>query len=284
MKSGFCKIKAQTLHYQQFPADRVFWISRVARLLRAGFARGSMISLKKYLDSEPAGPDLQTNPAKWDILTVTMAAYRSALKEMGSCGIEACPALGCGLKQKLEAVGEVLCRQSSPETVRAAESEVRTHLQEWGQQTAKHYREKTGEVKELLLVLARTAESVGDRDQRCAGQITEVTARLEGIASLDDLGEIRASIERSALELKTSVERMTAESKSAIDQLQAEVSVYQARLEEAEEAASRDPLTGVRSRLYAENVHAHYSRTSCTRPPRRTPLPSAHCGDSQQQY
>jgi diguanylate cyclase (GGDEF)-like protein len=127
-------------------------------------------------------------------------------------------------------------------------------LQEWGQQTAKHYREKTGEVKELLLVLARTAESVGDRDQRCAGQITEVTARLEGIASLDDLGEIRASIERSALELKTSVERMTAESKSAIDQLQAEVSVYQARLEEAEEAASRDPLTGVRSRLHAENL------------------------------
>ena len=61
--------------------------------------------------------------------------------------------------------------------------------------TARHYQQKTGEVKELLIVMARTAESVGERDQRCAGQINEVTARLEKIASLDDLSEIRASIE-----------------------------------------------------------------------------------------
>jgi diguanylate cyclase (GGDEF)-like protein len=150
-------------------------------------------------------------------------------------------------------VGECLSSKISPETVRAAEAEVRTQLREWGKQTAIHYRQKTGEVKDLLLVLARTAESVGERDQRCAGQISEVTNRLEGIASLDDLAEIRASIEKSAADLKTSVERMTAESKTAIDQLQAEVAVYQARLEEAEEAASRDLLTGVRSRLYAES-------------------------------
>jgi len=57
--------------------------------------------------------------------------------------------------------------------------------------------------------------------------------RLEGIASLDDLAEIRASIEKSAADLKTSVERMTAESKTAIDQLQAEVAVYQAQAGEA---------------------------------------------------
>ena len=212
-----------------------------------------MISLKRYLESEPAGSDLHSQPAKWDILTVTMAAYRSALNEMGSCGVEACPSLGGGLKRSLGMVGECLSSKISPETVRAAEAEVRTQLREWGKQTAIHYRQKTGEVKDLLLVLARTAESVGERDQRCAGQISEVTNSLEGIASLDDLAEIRASIEKSAADLKTSVERMTAESKTAIDQLQAEVAVYQARLEEAEEAASRDLLTGVRSRLYAES-------------------------------
>ena len=74
-------------------------------------------------------------------------------------------------------------------------------------------------MKELLLVMARTAESVSARDQRCAGQMSAVTERLKAIASLEDLTEIRASIEKSATELKTSIDRMTAEGKEALEHL-----------------------------------------------------------------
>jgi vacuolar-type H+-ATPase subunit I/STV1 len=115
-----------------------------------------------------------------------------------------------------------------------------------------HYRQKAGEVKEILLMMARTAESVGERDQRCAAQITDVTTRLNGIANLEDLTAIRESIKQSASELKSSVDRMTAEGNAAIDQLRKEVTTYQTRLEEAEEIASRDALTGLRSRLSVE--------------------------------
>jgi len=214
-----------------------------------------MISLKKYWESE-SGLDAAVGgtPENRDMLTVTMTAYRSALNEMGSCGVEACPALGGGLKDGLGALAEGLMTGIEPIVVGSTEAQVRTKLQDWGRQTAKHYREKTSEVRELLLVLARTAESVGERDQRCAGQINDVTTQLEGIASLDDLAEIRASVERSAAELKTSVERMSSESKEVISQLRAEVSTYQVRLEEAEEVASRDVLTGVRNRLYGESL------------------------------
>jgi diguanylate cyclase (GGDEF)-like protein len=116
-----------------------------------------------------------------------------------------------------------------------------------------HYRQKTAEVKDLLIVMARTAESVGARDQRCAGQISEVTARLKTIASLEDLTQIRSSIEKSAAELKTSVDRMAAEGKQAIAALRAEVSSYQTKLEEAEELASKDALTGMRNRCWVES-------------------------------
>jgi diguanylate cyclase (GGDEF)-like protein len=100
--------------------------------------------------------------------------------------------------------------------------------------------------------MVRTAESVGERDQRCRRQINEVTTRLRKIASLDDLTQIRASIEKSAAELKTSIDRMAADGKAAIDHLRAEVSIYQSKLEEAEEISSRDALTGLRSRVFAE--------------------------------
>jgi diguanylate cyclase (GGDEF)-like protein len=220
---------------------------------QARCVRGSMISLKRYLESESANSSIHSEPVEKDMLTMILAAYRSALQEMGSCSVEACAASGSELKRGLDDLSEGLTPGMKAEAVRSTEAQVRAELQDWGRLTAKHYQEKTGEVKELLLLLARTAESVGERDKRCAGQITDVTTRLKGIVSLEDLAEIRASIERSAADLKTSVERMTAESKEVINQLRAEVSTYQARLEEAEEVASRDVLTGVRSRLYAES-------------------------------
>ncbi|MFY9853321.1 MAG: diguanylate cyclase [Terracidiphilus sp.] len=211
-----------------------------------------MISIKRYLDQTQTEPDEHGEPETKALLPVTIAAYRSALTEMGACGLNACPALGGELKQGLGKLSERLSKDVSCETVGETETGVREQLQGWGQRTAMHYRQQTSEVKEILLVMARTAESVGERDQRCARQITEVTTRLQGIANLEDLTEIRESIKQSALELKTSVDRMTAEGKAAIEKLKAEVTNYRTKLEEAEEVASRDAGTGLGSRLAVE--------------------------------
>jgi diguanylate cyclase (GGDEF)-like protein len=211
-----------------------------------------MISIKQYLEQAQTGPDGHCEPEAEALLPVTVAAYRSALAEMGNCGLDACPALGGELKQGLDKLGEKLCAEFSRETVQETKSGVRDQLKGWGQCAATHYRQQTAEVKEILLVMARAAESVGERDQRCAQQITEVTTRLRGIANLEDLTLIRESIKKSATDLKSSIDRMTAEGKAAIDRLRAEVSSYQARLEEAEEIASRDSLTGVGSRAWVE--------------------------------
>jgi len=103
---------------------------------------------------------------------------------------------------------------------------------------------KSDEVRELLIVLARTAESVGARDLRCAGQIHEVTSRLTAIASLDNLSEIRASIEKSAGGIEDVHRPNDEEGKTVIDLLRQQVTTYQAKLEAAEQIASRDALTG----------------------------------------
>lgn len=211
-----------------------------------------MISIKQYLDQTQIQSDEHNVPETKALLPVTIAAYRSALVEMGTCGLNACPALGGELEQGLGKLSEKLSKQVSCETVEETEVGVREQLQGWGRRTAMHYRQQASEVKEILLVMARTAESVGERDQRCAQQITEVTTRLQGIANLEDLTEIRESVKRSASELKTSVDRMTAEGKAAIDKLKAEVTTYRTRLEEAEANASRDAGTGLGSRLAVE--------------------------------
>ena len=54
--------------------------------------------------------------------------------------------------------------------------------EDWGRRTARYFQQKASEVKEMLLAMARTTECVGERDQRCAHQIDEVTAQLRRIA------------------------------------------------------------------------------------------------------
>jgi diguanylate cyclase (GGDEF)-like protein len=223
-----------------------------------------MISLKKYWDAahtvveEDSSQEVDRTSTihleKGDggVLGLTVAAYQSALREMGSCSVEACPGAGTGLKQSLDKLEERLSPGVTSSTITSTEKSVRNELQDWGRRTAAHFREKTAEVKDLLLVMTRAAESVGERDQRCARQMSEVTTRLKSIATLEDLTQIRSSIEKSAVELKTSLDRMAAEGKQAIAELKAEVSVYQVKLEEAEQLASKDALTGLRNRNWVE--------------------------------
>ena len=209
-----------------------------------------MISLKKYLDSDRTVVEEDNE----GLLPAAMAAYDAALSGIGDSGLIACPAAGDGLKRNLTRLREEVSAKIDREKLIETDARVRAELRDWGKRASEHYQKKANEVKELLLVMARTAESVGDRDQRCAGQINEVTRRLKEIASLDDLPQIRATIEKSAAELKNSIDRMAAEGKAALDQLRAQVTTYQARLEHAEEIAARDALTGVRSRLSVENL------------------------------
>ncbi len=211
-----------------------------------------MISLKRYLESQPIDSVAPLVQAEGGLLPAVFDAYGSALMEMGNSSVEACPGMSDELKRNLIELKTGLGAGMSAAALATTDCSAREQIRGWGRGTAKHYQQKACEVKEMLLMMARTAESVGARDQRCAGRMSEVTERLKAIASLDDLTEIRTSIEKSASELKSSIDRMTAEGKAVLDHLKEQVATYQTKLEEAEEIASRDALTGLSSRLYVE--------------------------------
>jgi diguanylate cyclase (GGDEF)-like protein len=231
------------------PIEAVAGLCAVEQSSKAREAR--MISIKRYLDSafEVEGED---GSREGDLATAAIAAYGASLVEMGNCSLEACPGVGDGLKRNLDELRSNLSPAIEMGALAATESKVGEELRGWGRGAAKHFEKKAREVKEMLLAMARTAESVGARDERCAGQMNAVTERLKAIASLDDLTAIRVSIEESAAELKTSISRMVAEGKATLDQLRGQVAEYQAKLEEAEAIAARDALTGLSSRLHVE--------------------------------
>lgn len=221
-----------------------------------------MISIRKYLEAssapEPETPKTQPAAPRSKLRAIgdgasgLLAAWRSALDAIGRSSTDACPATGPELARKLGGVSEKLAAGVNAGSIAEAEAATTESLQEWGRLSARHYQQKAGEVKEMLLAMARTAESVGERDQRCARQIDEVTSQLRRIACLDDVSQIRASIQKSAAELKTSIDRLNAEGKATLDALQKKVVTFQTKLEEAEQAASLDALTRLRNRLWVE--------------------------------
>ena len=206
-----------------------------------------MISLKKYLDM-----DFANQQHSIELLSAVLESYRSLLLETGKSAARACPPVGNDLQKRLSSLDAALGEEITPALVRKTEAEIEDELQQWVGRSVEHLKAKANEVKELLVVLANTASSIVERDQRYSAQFSNFTAKLESIANLEDLGKVRVSLLQGAGELKTCVERMTQESKQSVAQLQAEVCTYETKLKTVEQLALRDPLTGLANRRNVE--------------------------------
>jgi len=243
------------------PSTRRRRASRTApvseRLLHPASSRNgkdgrAVISIKKYLDLDPSELNKYRPPSPEELLAAILEAYRAALGAMANSGLRACPALGPGLRHGLMLLAESLAKALTPPLVKETEGQVEQQLQEWGEQTAEYFQQRAGDVKEILMVLARAAESVAERDQRYAAQFGEFTKRFQGLAKLEDLPQIRAAIVRGAKELKTCVDKMEQDGRETVAALRTEVFTYQTKLEEAEQRASHDALTGLDNRQGVE--------------------------------
>lgn len=214
-----------------------------------------MISIRKFLDASESPGQADALPVSnvraVDLSSACLDAYRSTLAEMGRTSAEACPATGQDLERNLRNAGDTLPALDG-RSMAAHAAGICKQLQQWGQRTAHHYQQKAAEVKDMLVAMAQTAQSVSEHDQRCTRQLHAITAQLKQIATLDDITVMRRSIEQRTAELKTSIERMTEEGQTALQQLREKITTCQTRLEQAEEAANCDALTRLRSRPCVE--------------------------------
>jgi len=213
-----------------------------------------VISLKKYWDMSPDKPNPNSPKADNELAGVILESYRSALLAMGKSGAQACPAVGSGLQENLADLEKGLATNLTTSLVKQTETQVEEQLQQWGGRSAEYFKTKANDVKELLIVLAGAAESMGQRDQRYATHFSQFTAQLQTIADLEDLAHVRSSLVRHANELKTYVDQMARDSRASVALLQAEVSTYETKLKAVEQLARQDALTGLANR---RNVEEH---------------------------
>ena len=211
-----------------------------------------MISIKKYLDLDSRDLNKYRPPSQEELVASTLEAYRAVLAAMGNCGLRACPPLGPDLKQSLLVLAESLGKTVTPPLVKQTEGQVEQQLQEWGEHTAEYFAQRAGDVKEILMLLTLAAESVAERNQCYTAQFGDFTKRLQALANLEDLPQIRAAIVRGARELKICVDKMEQDGRESVAALQSQVATYRTKLEEAEQRASQDAVTGLDNRQGVE--------------------------------
>lgn len=209
-----------------------------------------MISLKKYLDMEIKERRVEGDAP--ELLPAAIQSYHATLVAAGIAGARACSAVSGDLRLALQKLAEGLEGELTTELLAQTGIQARQELGNWADRTVEYFNAKTAEIKELLLVLARTSASVGERDQKYTQHFQQFTTRLQAISNLEDLTQVRSSLVQQASELKTYVDHMKEESQKLVANLQTEVSAYETKLKKAEELAVRDPLTGLSNRRNVE--------------------------------
>jgi diguanylate cyclase (GGDEF)-like protein len=212
-----------------------------------------VISIKKYLELDSSELSKNRPTDAEELLATTLEAYRSGLLAMGDSGVRACPTLGPELRRNLLRLAESLAKVETPSHIHETEAQAETLLHQWGEGTAGYFQQRAGDVKEILMVLANAAASVAERDQRYAHQFGEFTKRLHALAKLEDLPMLRSAIVRGAEELKSCVDSMKQDGRESVIALRRQVVTYQSKLEDAEQRATHDSLTGLVNRHGVES-------------------------------
>jgi hypothetical protein len=140
-----------------------------------------MISIKKYLDmaSQPAATGSAGSADSNGIVPALVQSYRSALASMGNNGARACPAVGSELQQALAELQRQFDQALSSTLALEIATELSGYLDQWSGRASEYFKAKTDEIKELLIAVARMAESMGARDQRYSQQLGEFTLQLQ---------------------------------------------------------------------------------------------------------
>ena len=216
-----------------------------------------MISLKKFLEQSDAVAATDPPPVKKaaPVKAVPMveseawlSAWRALTFAVCDSTERAIPPLGPALRKKLSELGRTFLETPNDQSLVTVNQAMCSELDEWSGQASRFYGEHQRDLKEIIAVVARTAEAVGQRDDRYSAEIGAFASRLRTVADEPDIASIRRTILESAGAMQSCVTKMADEGRETLRQLSVQTDDYKKRMEEAERISLLDPLTGVMNR------------------------------------
>lgn len=146
------------------------------------------------------------------------------------------------LRSRLDAV------EVTPHTLRGLATDLDGELNRYRFEVEGLLKDSTHDLKDVVAVLAEATESLSQRENQHSSQLSRISGGLEAISQINDLAQVRITLNRQVSDLRSCISRMSEDNESALAGLQREISGFQKRLEKVQIEASTDPLTGVANR------------------------------------
>src|SRR5580700_497550 len=133
-----------------------------------------MISLKKHIEARAE-----------ESMRALSESYRASLTAVGVGATQICPQLGETFQRDLLKLRDQLGPEAAPDAVAQTGKQVAEELRQWGETASEHLQQTARHVKEIMLIVAETAQAVAERDQRYAHQFVDFAEQLSAIGNLD---------------------------------------------------------------------------------------------------
>jgi diguanylate cyclase len=146
------------------------------------------------------------------------------------------------LKSKLEVT------ELSPSALKDIAVDLDSELKNYRIELEALIKESATDLKDVVAVLAEATESLSQRDNLHGNQLSRISGSLEAISQIEDLAQVRLTLNRQVSELRLCISNMARENENALASLQKEIVVFQQKLEKVQVEASTDPLTGLANR------------------------------------
>jgi diguanylate cyclase len=146
------------------------------------------------------------------------------------------------LKTKLEST------ELNPAILRDVSSDLDSEIKHYRIEVEALIKESATDLKDVVAVLAEATESLSQRENLHGNQLSRISGTLEAISQIDDLAQVRITLNRQVTELRTCISNMARDNESALAGLQKEINIFQQKLEKVQVEASTDPLTGTANR------------------------------------
>jgi diguanylate cyclase (GGDEF)-like protein len=187
-----------------------------------------------------------------ELCSAALKCYLAAIHSIYTHAVEIRADLLEPHRHRLRSLRRSLQAAPTRETLERSSSLLDRELEAYCRDATAAFKERDREMRDILGILREAAQTLTVRNDQYGKRFHGFAQELEAAARIEDLGELRSRLMRQLVELKRYISSFQSESDATVDRLQEQLRAFQRRLNDAEQRASVDGLTGALNRREGE--------------------------------
>jgi diguanylate cyclase (GGDEF)-like protein len=183
---------------------------------------------------------------------VALECYLTAINSMEKYAVPVAESLEADYRAQLKKLRKNLREAPVVENFNQCRLALDREMETYCERSSRILAARDKEIKRIIKAVAEATTTLTAHNSLHNTRLTTFTRRLEAIAEIGDLTEVRLQLGREVSELKGYLEASRAKDQAPVDDLRQEIRSFEQRLERAEALASIDRLTGISNRVEGE--------------------------------